>query len=44
MNTFVIRKPGKLCLKITEALGETELVVESVFGETREDLGWYLRD
>lgn len=45
MNTFIIGKPGKLyCLKVTEALGETELALESVFAKTREDLGWYLRE
>lgn len=36
MNTFIIRKPNKpYCLKVVEALGGTELALESVFAGTR---------
>lgn len=44
-NTFIIRKPDKLyCLKVVEALEETELALESEFAETREDLGFLGND
>lgn len=39
MSTFIIRKPNKpVCLKVVDALGITELALESAFSEIREDL------